>query len=176
MPLCAFAKAAAAAGARSQDRAEVFEHEGTLVVVVADGAGGLVGGSEASDAVVEAVRTRVSVRPFDPYDLRAWSELLKTVDADSCGQARGGETTAIVAVVGPHGVMGVSVGDSEAWVVGLRCDDLTEEQDRARVGWENAARQPSTGRDSKECSCSAPTASSSTHHGKRSWLRARATT
>src|SRR5262249_22122991 len=30
--------------------------------------------------------------------------------------------------------VGVSVGDSEAWVVGRRADRLTEKQDRARVG------------------------------------------
>ena len=41
---------------------------------------------------------------------------------------------AIVAIVGSYGVMGVSVGDSEAWVVGPRGDCLTERQDRARVG------------------------------------------
>lgn len=134
MPPFVFATAAAAAGRRSQDRAEVFEHEGTLIVVVADGAGGLAGGAEASDAVADAVRARASVRPFDPYDIHAWSELLTTVDGDLARSAAGGETTAIVAIVGSYGVMGVSVGDSEAWVVGPRGDCLTERQDRARVG------------------------------------------
>ncbi|MBS2018005.1 MAG: hypothetical protein JST00_34330 [Deltaproteobacteria bacterium] len=66
-----FAKAAAPAGHRSEDRAEAFEHGDTLIVVVADGAGGLAGGAVASDAIIHAVRARIAQRPFDPYDVRA---------------------------------------------------------------------------------------------------------
>lgn len=133
-PHFARAMAAGSARARSEDRAEVFEHDDTLVVVVADGAGGLVGGTAASQAVVEAVRARIAERPFDPYDLRAWSDLLASADAELTRDREAGETTAIVVVVGPHGVVGVSVGDSEAWVVGARCNPLTDGQERARLG------------------------------------------
>jgi len=117
---------------RSEDRAEVFELDDTLVVVVADGAGGLSGGAAASAAIVEAVRARLAHR-MDPFDLRAWSELFTTTDAALRAQ-HAGETTAIVAAIAPHGVAGVSVGDSEAWVVGPQLDPLTKGQDRARLG------------------------------------------
>lgn len=129
-----FATVSAAAGSCSDDRAEVFEHEDTLIVVVADGAGGLAGGARASDAVVDAVRSRIAARPFDPYNLRAWSEELTTADAELARRMEAGETTAVIVVVGPYGVVGASVGDSEAWVVGRRTHRLTEKQERARLG------------------------------------------
>ncbi|HVH42671.1 MAG TPA: protein phosphatase 2C domain-containing protein [Labilithrix sp.] len=129
-----FATSAASSRARSEDRAEVFAYEDSLIVVVADGAGGVAGGAVASDALVDAVRARIGERPFDPYDIRAWSDVLIAADADLARGKNTGETTAIVVVVGFHGVVGVSVGDSEAWVVGQRHDRLTEKQDRARVG------------------------------------------
>ena len=129
-----FAAASAPAGPRSEDRAEVFEHDDTLIVVVADGAGGLAGGAVASDALVQAVRSRITERPFDPYNIRAWSDVLTAADAELTRSKEAGETTAIIVVVGPYGVVGVSVGDSEAWVVGQRSDRLTENQERARLG------------------------------------------
>jgi serine/threonine protein phosphatase PrpC len=142
MPPFVFSTATAAGGALTRDRAAVLEHEDTRIVVVADGAGGLPGGAEASDAVVDAVRARASVRPFDPYDLRVWSEVLTTTDVDLARSSEGGETTVIIAVVGPYGVVGVSVGDCEAWVVGPRRDCLTEKQDRARLGSKRSRPTP----------------------------------
>lgn len=131
-----FASSTRAASNRmgSEDRAEVFEHEDTLIILVADGAGGVTGGAVASDTVIDAVRARVAERPFDPYNIRAWSDVLSRIDVDLARSSTGGETTAIIVVVGPHGVVGVSAGDSEAWVVGPRADRLTAQQDRARVG------------------------------------------
>jgi len=129
-----FTTRAASSRTHSEDRAKVFEHEDILIIVVADGAGGVVGGAVASDTVIDAVRARVADRPFDPYDVRAWSDMLSHADAGLAGSPTGGETTAIVVVVGRHGVVGVSAGDSEAWMVGDRADRLTEKQDRSRIG------------------------------------------
>ena len=129
-----YAKALASSRQDSEDRAEVFELGDALVVALADGAGGVRGGAAASDALISAVRCRIAEPTFDACDLRAWSEVFKSTDF---GLARGmaGETTAVVAVVGPHGLMGVSVGDSEAWVLGpVGIDRLTEKQNRKRLG------------------------------------------
>jgi serine/threonine protein phosphatase PrpC len=41
---------------QTQDAAEVFERDDTLVAVVADGVGGIQGGATASRALVTAVR------------------------------------------------------------------------------------------------------------------------
>lgn len=98
-------------------------------MVVAHGAGGLTGGANASDAVVDAVRAHAG----DPTDLRAWASVLRSVDAELAA-AGAGETTALVLVLGAFGVAGVSAGDSEAWRVGGTIERLTEGQSRVRLG------------------------------------------
>ena len=46
-----------------------------------------------------------------------------------------GETTGIVIAISRDGIIGASVGDSEAWIVsGDRFDDLTAGQPRKRLG------------------------------------------
>lgn len=129
-----FATRAVSPRSSSEDRAEVFAHDDCLVVVVADGAGGVAGGAVASEGVIDAVRTRIGESPLDPYDIRAWSDVLATADTALATRPSAGESTAVVVVVGPYGVVGVSVGDSEAWMIGARVDRLTEHQDRARIG------------------------------------------
>ncbi len=117
----------------TEDRTDVTEHGGALVVVVADGAGGMRGGSTASDALVDAVRSRLA-KSIDPYDIRAWSELFKETDA-ALARVLGGETTGVLVVIGEHGVVGVSAGDSEAWLVSATAiERLTEAQTRQRIG------------------------------------------
>lgn len=129
-----FATSAAFARARSEDRAEVFGHDDSLIIVVADGAGGIAGGAVASDAVIAAVRARLRERPFDPQDIRAWSDVLTSADADLARSKNAGETTGVIVVAGAYGLSGVSAGDSEAWLVGRGIDRLTEKQTRARIG------------------------------------------
>jgi len=111
----------------SEDRADVIERGNDLVIVVADGAGGMRGAADASQTVVDAVR---SMRPN--ADLRS---MLTDVDR-ALAQAAIGETTAIVAIVSEDGsILGASVGDSEAWIVGATTiDELTGSQDRRRLG------------------------------------------
>jgi PPM family protein phosphatase len=129
---------------QSEDRVEILECDDALVVVVADGAGGISGGATASEMVLEAVRRRTSERPFDAYNLRAWSDVLKHADEQLARNCGAGETTAIVVTVGPHGIAGVSAGDSEVWVVedDRRADRLTEKQNRTRLG--TGRSQPTT--------------------------------
>jgi serine/threonine protein phosphatase PrpC len=130
-----FAIRAAFPRARSEDRVAIMECDEALVVAIDDGAGGTRGGRTAADRVIEAVRGRTEQRPLDPYDVRAWSEILIQVDAELARSPGGGETTAIVVVVAAHGIVGVSVGDSEVWIVNDGCvDRLTEKQDRTRLG------------------------------------------
>jgi serine/threonine protein phosphatase PrpC len=129
-----FAIATASSRRLSEDRAEMFPIGESIVVVVADGAGGVRGGAMASNAVVEAVRAKVASAPLDLYDMEDCFRVFRAVDADLARSPTGGETTAVVIVVGPRGIAGVSAGDSEAWLVGDGVDTLTEGQDRARLG------------------------------------------
>jgi serine/threonine protein phosphatase PrpC len=114
-----------------EDRFSVIENAAGLVVVMADGAGGMGHGDAAADAFIAAGGEHAkSTR--DPFDMRAWTDLFARCDG-TVG-ATGGECTAVIVVVGDL-VAGVSVGDSEAWIVrGCDADRLTELQSRARLG------------------------------------------
>jgi hypothetical protein len=129
-----WASATASGHAKSEDRVDVNPCGDALVVTVADGAGGARGGGAAADAVVAKV-VSLLVRPkLDPFDTRIWSQALIELDGE-LHRSRAGEATAVIAVVTDHGLCGVSVGDSEAWmVVDGRVEHLTNAQDRARVG------------------------------------------
>jgi serine/threonine protein phosphatase PrpC len=118
----------------SEDTAEVFQRGDDLVVVVADGAGGMRGGAHASAALVETVRAVAESPSLDVYDEELWVSLLKDADATLAAR-RTGETTAVVVVLGLKGLTGASVGDSEAWMVSAgSMDDLTRGQSRQRLG------------------------------------------
>jgi serine/threonine protein phosphatase PrpC len=117
---------------RSEDAAEVFERDDAMVVVLADGAGGIRGGAMASGALVTAVSLAVEDRAFALSEPQSWAELLRATDA-SLASNRSGETTGVVIVLGDRGLIGVSTGDSEAWIVGsTQIDDLTVGQDTKR--------------------------------------------
>lgn len=105
---------------RSQDRAAVIPRGEWLVAVVADGAGNSARGATAADAVLEAVRAAEA-----PYSAEGFVELLIGLD-DRLEE--GGETTAVVVAIGPSLIVGASVGDSIAWLLGSDVDDLSGEQ------------------------------------------------
>jgi serine/threonine protein phosphatase PrpC len=110
--------------AKAEDRAVVFDLEDRLVVLVADGAGGITHGGAAADAVVGVVEDRAA----HLADVEACIELLR--EADHIVQATGGETTAVLLVIDDGGICGASSGDSEAWVIRKdgSIDDLTVNQ------------------------------------------------
>jgi serine/threonine protein phosphatase PrpC len=117
----------------AEDRAEVFVSGEDLVIAIADGAGGTPGGGSASDALVAAVSDEIQ-RAGDSFDSRRWAKVFCETDAKLAGRLSG-ETTGVLVVLGPRGLVGVSAGDTEAWVVGpTSIDDLTVHQQRARVG------------------------------------------
>jgi serine/threonine protein phosphatase PrpC len=91
--------------------------------MVADGAGGTADGAAAAEAVQEALRALPpSLAKFDAV------QLLQRLDQQLLHI---GETTAVVAMVCDGKVMGASVGDSGAWLIGDHdCIDLTEQQRR----------------------------------------------
>jgi hypothetical protein len=130
-----YAKLLASSRRNNEDRAEVFEHGDVLVVVVADGVGGMGGGAAASDAVLVAVRAALSKPAFDVRAATSWANVLEGVDMQ-LAKTMVGETTAVIVVVGPDGLVGASAGDSEAWVISnVDVDDLTADPNRKkRIG------------------------------------------
>jgi hypothetical protein len=119
---------------KTEDRAVVIERGDSLVIVVADGAGGTIGGAAASDALVGGVGAALADNTFDAEDGPSWSTLFSDIDA-KLAKATTGETTGVVIAVSPRVVLGVSAGDSQAWVVGSKeMDDLTAGQSKKRLG------------------------------------------
>lgn len=113
-----------------QDRAEILERANGLVIVLADGAGGTTGGAAAADAAVMWVKAFVSRAAEDELrDGACWRDLLLQIDQQV--SFAGGQTTAVVAAASPEGIVGASVGDSAAWLIGGGGrEDLTAAQVR----------------------------------------------
>lgn len=111
---------------RSEDHAEIIQHKAGLVIVVADGAGGMTGGDEAADTIMMWVKAFAS-RTERLHNPAQWRDLLAKLDFQvSCGN---GQTTAVVAAVTEEGICGASVGDSAAWTISPDgCCDLTKDQ------------------------------------------------
>lgn len=138
--------AVADAGVRSkvpaQDRGAVIVRPEGLVLVVCDGAGGLVGGARAAERVVGAARALLD-RARGLPDAAAWCDFLRAMDAELARDPEAGETTAVVLSVTRDRVAGASAGDSGAWcVTGGGADELTGAQQKTRLGTGRALPEP----------------------------------
>jgi serine/threonine protein phosphatase PrpC len=128
-----------------EDRIAIVEREDALILVIADGAGGLSGGVRAAELLVELVRAAVDAPAFEPQRAETWVELLSRLDLALEADPDAGETTAVVMAIAEHGLTGASCGDSEAWLIGGdgATDDLTARQYRKlRVGSGRAMPMP----------------------------------
>jgi serine/threonine protein phosphatase PrpC len=97
-----------------------------LVIVVADGAGGVGGGASAAQAACDLLMSRALETSRAPED---WGTALREADREMMTSAEGGLTTAVVVEVSGTVVFGASVGDSGAWMVGPKgIVDLTRHQ------------------------------------------------
>jgi serine/threonine protein phosphatase PrpC len=96
-----------------------------LVVAVADGGGRTRGGEAASGSLVAIVGGAVSDRTFRLENAQSWVDLFRSTDAALAANSAH-ETTGVVVVLGARGLVGISTGDSEAWVVtSTGVDNLT---------------------------------------------------
>jgi serine/threonine protein phosphatase PrpC len=139
------ARALASLRERGEDRVDVLEHGGTLVVVVADGVGGLFGGARAAELLVERVRDVTASPAFTPLCAEVWVDLLARVDLLLEADHAAGETTGVVMAIAEGSVFGASSGDSAAWIVQHdgKVDDLTVGQHRKlRLGSGRATPVP----------------------------------
>ena len=104
-----FAIKIVAAGRAGQDRAEVLPLPNGAIFILADGAGGTSGGAEAADALLANVRTT------PPGSIADCVKLLERLDRQLEDV---GQTTAVLALVQDGQIVGASVGDSCAWLIG----------------------------------------------------------
>jgi serine/threonine protein phosphatase PrpC len=81
------------------------------VIVVADGSGGSPRGAHAAETVIGLIRRSVASDQLDAV------EVLRECDLRIARSGSGGETTAVVTIVSEGGIIGASVGDSEAWLL-----------------------------------------------------------
>ena len=103
-----------------QDRVGVWRGDDMLVVVLADGAGGIPGGARAADLAVSGMLRSL---PGDPV------AALETLDAHIHDDQEAGECTAIALSVVGGIIRGASCGDAAAFLDG---DELTVDQHRKR--------------------------------------------
>src|SRR5262245_53348849 len=87
----------ASAEGSGQDRCVVIGRDDLLVVAVADGAGGISGGTKAAASVIDQVRLAVA-QGKSLVDALFWSGFLADIDLE-LAQRQVGETTAVVAVL-----------------------------------------------------------------------------
>jgi PPM family protein phosphatase len=116
-------------GAVCEDSVALFKSEGWVVAVVADGAGGTSGGQAASQAVVALVADAIEAGRA-PGRAEVWYQVL-TEAGTKLTDFEIGQSTAVVVATNGTGIVGASVGDSEAWLI--RSDsliDLTKHQER----------------------------------------------
>ena len=138
-PLYEHVQALARAQPRSQDSIGIFERNETVVVVVADGGGGMRTGESASRCLVTVVGSAVSDLGFELHSVQPWIDLFEATDM-ALAVNGAGETTGVVVSLGARGLVGVSAGDSEAWVVTpTTLEDLTVgQQTKQRFGSKRA--------------------------------------
>jgi serine/threonine protein phosphatase PrpC len=108
---------------RCQDRVKVLNLDSGVVIIVADGAGGTGGGEQAAETVTREVSAAASL----DHDAATWCGVLRQTDQ----RVAVGEATCVVLAWSERGIVGTSVGDSQAWLVeeGV-LNDLTKDQVR----------------------------------------------
>jgi len=121
-----------------QDRLAVERFDDRIVLVVADGAGGMRGGAEAAQFVCARA---MHLARASPGDARIWADRLQGIDQELSISDHGGQTTLVVVELCNGQVAGASVGDSEAWFVGHDEPlELTERQQRKPLLGSSSAR------------------------------------
>ena len=115
--------------ANSEDRAEVITTDAGIVLVVADGVGGQANGGAAADYAVSRIREAAYKQNIaDPL---AWYKTVQKLDSDLLENDDTGQTTLVVVAITARRIVGVSAGDSSAWLVTPSGHwDLTEGQKR----------------------------------------------
>jgi PPM family protein phosphatase len=122
--------ATATTNSKNQDRATVLEYPQGLLLIIADGAGGMGGGAEAAELVIQIVKEMVEPKTKFSNSL-IWQSILQEADTRLLTHPIAGETTAVIAAISNNIIYGASVGDSGAFLIQQPADfELTAQQQR----------------------------------------------
>jgi PPM family protein phosphatase len=112
----------------NQDRAQIIESPHGLVLIIADGAGGIKGGGQAAEFVIQSIKEQfVSSEAFS--NPLTWYNMLSEADHQLYVHPLTGETTAVIMAITEDFVCGASVGDSSAFLLENENDiELTAKQ------------------------------------------------
>jgi len=122
--------ATAAANSKNQDRATFLEYPQGLLLIIADGAGGMGGGAEAAELVIQIVKEQIgpNIQFTNPL---IWNNILQETDSRLLAHPIAGETTAVIVAISNRIIYGASVGDSGAFLIQGQTDfELTAQQQR----------------------------------------------
>jgi serine/threonine protein phosphatase PrpC len=100
---------------KSEDVSALLTTSNETVLIVADGVGGQAFGREAAEFAV--AQTVEAATQGDCTNPRYWYRVVKALDASLMADAALGQTTLVVVVLTEKQIVGVSVGDSAAWLV-----------------------------------------------------------
>jgi PPM family protein phosphatase len=114
-----------AADGPCQDRLLILPAGDRMIFAVADGAGGISGGAEAAELAIKVITLEAATLTSRDECM----QMIEDIDQAILGDEAAGETTCAIAVVGPDGIFGASVGDSGIWILGeTEMDNLTQGQ------------------------------------------------
>jgi serine/threonine protein phosphatase PrpC len=120
------ASAVRASRGTGEDRVAVLSLPEGVAIAVADGAGGIGGGREAAEQALAIFALAVGERA--PARAADWTSLLSDIDTKL---ARGrGQCCLVGAWIADNKIVGASVGDCAAWLIGETILDLTQDQIR----------------------------------------------
>lgn len=115
----------------NQDRAKIDRRsDDEVLIIVADGAGGMGGGSRAAEIAIRTAEN-YAANETEFFDPDTCVKLLHEIDRDIHSDSQSGETACVVASIRKNVAVGASVGDSGLWCIeesGIT--DLTENQHR----------------------------------------------
>ena len=124
----AISKEIQAGGFELEDRADFFWNGPNLILVLADGAGGLSGGAKAAEFVVQNAKGRINSTIVNSGQ---FCSFLTALDLEMSTSGTLGETTCVIVILSETGVIGASVGDSGALIFSKNSlDNLTRNQIR----------------------------------------------
>lgn len=103
-------------GKTGQDRVELLRINDAIIIILADGAGGIGDGARAADFVVQNIQN-AAVGASENHNGLYWQDVLIKLDKNLAADSVGESTAVVINLIG-NAVMGASVGDSQAWLVG----------------------------------------------------------